>query len=44
MLKSVRGMAADVLYGLFERIMDDALPQGSGLSPRKPTPPHPTLV
>ncbi|HFF5923698.1 TPA: hypothetical protein ACGCQI_001922 [Legionella pneumophila] len=34
MLKSVRGRTADVLIGLFERIKDDAQPQGCGLPPR----------
>jgi hypothetical protein len=33
----VRGQTADVLNGLFERIKDDALPQGCGLSPRNTT-------
>lgn len=34
MIKSVRGRTADVLKGLSERIKDDALPYGFGLSPR----------
>jgi hypothetical protein len=32
---SARGRTADVFYGLFECVKDDAPLQGCGLSPRK---------